>query len=153
MIEVLLQAERALSLGSLDRAEILYRQVAGADPRNSIAVMGLARVALERGDESGALALARRALAMDAESPAAQRMVRRLEGVLTSRGLDGSATTCAAPAGSAAPVEAATVPPDPARSPAALAPEPPSMPVPGSGTSVVADPHRRSLLDRLLRRR
>jgi chorismate-pyruvate lyase len=85
MIEVLLQAESALSLGLLDRAEILYRQVVIADPRNSIAVVGLARVALERGDEPGALAQARRALAIDGENVAAQRMVQRLEEVLAYR--------------------------------------------------------------------
>ncbi len=85
MIERLLQAESALSLGLLDRAEILYREVAGADPRNSIAVVGLARVALERGDEPEALRLARRALTIDAENAAAQRMVQRLEEVLAYR--------------------------------------------------------------------
>jgi tetratricopeptide (TPR) repeat protein len=85
VIELLLEAESALSLGLLDRAEILYRQVAGADPRNSIAVVGLARVMLERGDEAGALKQARRALAIDAENTAAQRMVQRLEEVLEYR--------------------------------------------------------------------
>ena len=87
MIEILLQAEGALSVGLLDRAEELYRQVATADPRNSIAVVGLARVALERGDEVGALTIARRALVVDSENTAAQRMVQRLEEVLRHRGV------------------------------------------------------------------
>ena len=85
MIELLVQAESALSLGLLDRAEVLYRQVASADPRNSIAVVGLARVTLERQDEPGALALARQALTIDPENGAAQRMVARLEEILRFR--------------------------------------------------------------------
>jgi lipopolysaccharide biosynthesis regulator YciM len=85
VIELLLQAEGALSVGLLDRAEALYRQVAAADPRNSIAVVGLARVALERSDEAGALAEARRAQEIDPENDAARRMVQRLEEVLRHR--------------------------------------------------------------------
>ena len=88
MIELLLQAERAMSVGLTDRAEALYRQVSEADPQNSIAVVGLARVALERGDEPGALALARRALGIDPENAAAARMTERLEEVLRYRGAD-----------------------------------------------------------------
>ena len=85
MIELLLQAERAMSVGMLDRAETLYRQVANADPRNSIAVVGLARVALDRGDELGSLALGRRALEIDPENDAAIRLVARLEEVIDYR--------------------------------------------------------------------
>jgi len=86
MIELLLEAERAMSLGRTDQAEHLFRQAADADPRNSIAVVGLARVALEREDEAGALALARRALEIDADNPAAQRLVDRLVEVMAYRG-------------------------------------------------------------------
>ena len=118
MIEVLLQAEGALSLGLLDRAETLYRQVASADPRNSIAVVGLARVTLERQDEAGALTLARQALAIDPENTAAQRLVARLEEVLRFRG--------------------------------DVVPAAPRHPAP---TTASEAPRRRSLVDRLRRRR
>jgi thioredoxin-like negative regulator of GroEL len=86
MIELLLQAERALSVGLVDQAERLYRQVADADPRNSIAVVGLARVALERADDAEAWRQAKRALAIDPENVAAQRLVGRLEEVFATRG-------------------------------------------------------------------
>ena len=86
VIELLLEAERALSFGLVDRAEQLYRQVADHDPRNSIAVVGLARVALERADDLGAYLLARRAMTIDPENEAAQRLVARLEEVLRTRG-------------------------------------------------------------------
>ena len=125
MIEPLLQAERALSLGLLDRAETLYQLVVRADPRNSIAVVGLARVALERRDEAGALALAREALAIDPENVAAQRLAERLAEVLRYRGVE------------------VPVAPPPARA--------------GGATERAGVPEseapRRSLVDRLLRRR
>ena len=128
MIEVLLEAERALSYGLVDRAEQLYRQVADADPRNAIAVVGLARVALERGDEAGALALSRAALAIDPENEAAIRLAARMEEVLAARG---------------EPVQPVSVP-------SAQAPVP--APAAESISTPPARTTRRTLIDRLLRR-
>ncbi len=86
MIEPLLAAERALVSGLLDQAEGLYRGVAERDPGNSIAIVGLARVAIERGDDLGALELGRRALAIDHDNIAAQRLVDRITEVRRFRG-------------------------------------------------------------------
>ena len=86
MIEQMLQAERALLHGMVDQAERIYRQAIEADPRNSIAVVGLARVALERRDDRGALDLARRALEMDPENLAARKLAERMAEVLRYRG-------------------------------------------------------------------
>ena len=86
MIEVLIEAERALTHGLVDQAERLYRQVADNDPKSSIAVMGLARVALERGDDRTAYLHGRAALAIDPENPAAQHLVMRLTEVMAGRG-------------------------------------------------------------------
>jgi len=135
VIELLLQAEGALSVGLLDRAEALYQQVIGADPRNSIAVVGLARVALERLDELGALTLARRALAIDPQNDAAKRMVQRLEEVLRTRGV------AVAPAPDPGPP---AVEPDPV--PSAVVPDP----VPSAAPT---EPDPRSFVNRLLQRR
>ena len=132
MIELLLAAERALSVGLLDRAQALYRQVAEADPRNSIAVVGLARVALERGGETEALELARRALQIDPDNAAAHRMVQRLEEVISYRG-DIVPAAAGEAAGEAAAVEAA----------GEAAAEPADR---------TAQPGWRRLIDRLLRR-
>ena len=147
MIELLLEAERALDGGRVERAEALYRQVADADPRSSIAVVGLARVALERADDLGAYLLARRALVIDPENDAARRLAVRLEGVLATRG---------APVADPMPT-AARSEPDAVR----YAADPPIPPTTGSVPGTVAPdpapevrprPRRRSLLDKLRRR-
>ena len=74
-IERLLEAGRALEAGRLEQAERIYRQVAEADPRSSIAIVGLARLARRRGDEVAAAQLARSALAVDPGNVAAQRLL------------------------------------------------------------------------------
>ena len=124
MIELLLEAERALSYGRVDEADRLYRQVAAADPANSIAVVGLARVALEHADDAGAYLLARKALTIDSENEAAQRLVTRLDEVMRTRG------------------ERVPDPPDEPSAPPAR----PQTAAPTPGTKVR---RRRSLLDRL----
>lgn len=126
MIEVLLQADRLLTLGMLDQAEQLYAQVAQADPRNAIAVVGLARVAVERGHDEEAYVLARRALDIDPENVAAFRLAARLEEMLASRGrplpeVPGPTT-----------VESLVPSPDPARPPPIPGREPTAAPPAGA---------------------
>jgi len=79
-IERLLDAGRALEADRLDVAERIYRQVANADPRSSIAVVGLARVALRRGRIDDGLELARAALAIDPGNVAAARLLAQHAG-------------------------------------------------------------------------
>lgn len=147
MIELLLQAERALTMGMVDQAERLYRQAADADPRNSIAVVGLARVALERADDADALREARRALAIDPENVAASRLAARLEEVLAYRGetlplvvkaADDDVPGAGVPVAATAPMSTAVEP-----EPQITHPDPAAPPV--------AAP-RRGLVDRLFRR-
>ena len=150
MIEILLQAERALAVGLVDQAERLYRQAAAADPRNSIAVVGLARVALERGDEPEAWRQARRALAIDPENVAAQRLADRLEEVWAYRGEslpDAAAAEVAEVVGVVDAIATTEVTEaDPAHASAA-----PATPRP-SATPGPAPRRERSAIDRLLRR-
>lgn len=144
MIEPLLQAERALATGLLDRAEALYAATLEADPRNAIATVGLARVALERGDEEGALRLGRAALAIDPGDLVAQRLVSRLDEVgefRAGRRPPGPGPADTMPAAAPAPAEA----PAPADASAADAPGDVAPPAPA--------PRRRGLLARLLGRR
>ena len=69
MIELLLEAERTLNMGLIDTAERLYRQAAEADPHSAIAVMGLARIAVERGEDRDSWALSIQALELDPGAP------------------------------------------------------------------------------------
>jgi hypothetical protein len=124
----------------VDQAEGLYRHVAEADPRNAIALVGLARVALERADDREAYVQARRAAVVDPENAAARRLVERLEEVFTHRG---------------EPVPAVdTIVPTPATEPASMPPSepPPSPSASGSPAGAHASQPRRSLLRRLLGR-
>jgi hypothetical protein len=88
MFELLLQADKALADGSLDQAERTYWQLIDLDPSNAIAVAGLARVALERGDETSARTFADQALAIDPESIAARRVIDTIAHTGPTRGDD-----------------------------------------------------------------
>ena len=127
MIERLLAADAALADGELEAAARLFAQVAEADPRNAIAVVGLARIALREGRTDEARELLARALAIDPDEAAAQRLIRELY-VSTP---------------SPVPTPEPTPAPEPPRAPEpvpASTPEPPPAP---------AVPTRPSLLDRL----
>jgi Flp pilus assembly protein TadD len=106
MIELMLEAERAMGIGLIDNAERMYRQVVAIDPRNSIAVTGLARIALERGDQRAAYTFARQALALDPENPIASHLAMRMAEQMRNRGEplpDDPAAAPSAPPPSAAP--------------------------------------------------
>ena len=90
MIERLLAAEAALSRDELDHAQRLFGQVADADPRNAIAVVGLARVIARRGDVDAARELLAHALEIDPDEAAARRLLDELE---TTAELDALAET------------------------------------------------------------
>jgi hypothetical protein len=140
VIELLLEAERAISYGQLDRAEQLYQQVSAADPRNSIAVVGLARVALDRGDDLGAYLLARRALSIDPENEAARRLAVRLEEILATRG---DPVTDPLPT---EPMPVIEPPPASDATPSGPAATPPTR---QTDAAFVPKPAKRSMLDRL----
>ena len=149
-----------MSFGQIDQAQEIYEQVSTSDPKNSIAVVGLARVALERGDELGAYLLARRALGIDPENDAARRMAVRLEEVLATRGqpvddplpsepAEAVSSASAAPAPETAPA----APPTPeAAAPPAHGPPPPESGAHIPRPTAAPKPKRRSLLGRLRRR-
>ncbi len=104
MIERLLAAEAALANGELEAAGRLFGQVAEADPRNAIAVVGLARIARWEGRVHDARSLAERALAIDPDEAAAQRLLRQLYAEASPDG-EGPAGVEASPAPTPAPTE------------------------------------------------
>src|SRR5687768_8893096 len=110
MIEALLQAERLLVHGMVDQAERIYTGALEQDPLNAIAVVGLARVALERGDDRLAYEHARRALEIDPENTAALRLEARLAEVLQLRDARASGQPPAAPNANQ-PAESPAAPP------------------------------------------
>ncbi len=116
----MLEAERAMGIGLYDNAERLYRQVVAIDPNNSIAVTGLARIALERGDQRGAYTFARQALALDPDNPMASHLSQRMAEQFRNRGEavpDDVITETAAP-NVAAPADPSPPSPEPRAAPA-----------------------------------
>jgi thioredoxin-like negative regulator of GroEL len=147
MIEIMLEAERAIGIGLLDQAERLYGQVVAHDPKNSIAVTGLARVALERGDQLGAYLFARRALALDPENHMARHLSLRMAEQMRNRGepVPDDAGE-AAPPNESAPTDAA----EPMRAAVVEGSAPTAASVaPADDPQTIGS----SLVDRLLRRR
>lgn len=125
MIERLLAAESALARDEVDAAERQFRVVADADPRNAIAVVGLARIAARRGDREAARALAGRALEIDPDEAAAHRLVAELD-----RASPDVPAAVPPPAAAATPSEAAAATPEPMPVPAPAAPPAPAPAAP-----------------------
>ncbi|HYM83311.1 MAG TPA: hypothetical protein VEY67_04085, partial [Candidatus Dormibacteraeota bacterium] len=121
----------------------LYQGVVDADPRNSIAVVGLARVALERGEDLEALRLGRSALRIDERNVAAQRLVARLEEVLAVRGVEVPPDLAEAVAREVVAPEAAAPEVHASQSEAAR---------PGQAEAAETEPRRPGLIRRLLGR-
>jgi hypothetical protein len=84
--DLLLDGERLLLVGLIDRAEAAFQRARSGDRPAAAALVGLSRVALERGDEAGAYRFAVEALAVNPDDEAALRMEARLAEVLAARG-------------------------------------------------------------------
>jgi len=80
-----IQADRLLTYGLLDQAEALYHEVLAAEPKNVEVAFGLARVALERGDEQLAHERVMGALKINPNFDDARRLEQRLAEILATR--------------------------------------------------------------------
>lgn len=136
VIELLLQADRLLTVDMVDQADAIYRKVAESDPHDAIAVVGMARCALAREQDQEAYRLAAQALSIDPQNDMARRMEARMAEILRNRGeIPGQET-------------------EPAEAPAPV-PEPstPAVPVPSTPSATLSAPPapaaRRSFIDRL----
>jgi len=114
VIERLLAAEGALSRDELDHAQRLFGQVVEADPRNAIAVVGLARVLKRRGDTAAARELLAHALEIDPDEAAARRLLAELDAGTALVAEEAPALVAEeAPALTPAPIPAESAPPAP----------------------------------------
>jgi hypothetical protein len=159
VIERLLAGERALAADQLEVAQRLFAQVAGADPRNAIALTGLAKVAVRRRDLATARLHVTHALAIDPEDAAAKALAADLGVDVTEPATPAVvAETPAEPTPAAAP---APPTPRPGPRPAANATRPtaggsgarssPKKPASKKAAPKKAAPKKRGLLVRLLR--
>lgn len=80
-----IQADRLLTYGLLDQAEKLYDEVLVLEPNNVEVAFGLARVALERGDEQLAYERVHRAVQINPRFDDAVRLEQRLAEILATR--------------------------------------------------------------------
>ena len=80
-----IQADRLLMYGLLDEAERMYADVLAAEPKNVEVAFGLARVALERGDEELAYERVNVAVAINPRFDDARRLSERLAEIIEAR--------------------------------------------------------------------
>ena len=80
-----IHADRLLTYGMLDQAETLYLEVLELEPNNVEVAFGLARVALERGDERLAYERVQLAVKINPRFDDAVRLEQRLKEILAAR--------------------------------------------------------------------
>jgi tetratricopeptide (TPR) repeat protein len=110
MIERLLAAEAMLERGELESAGRLFAQVAEADARNAIAVVGLARIASLEGRFADAHELLDRALSIDPAEAAARRLLVEIATAPSDAGARGAGAIGVGGAGARAPAPSAPEP-------------------------------------------